>query len=166
MRRWLPVLAVIAGLGSFISSFAMGQTVCVGPDGKPCAADPQMRWCKAEPTPANLRIVKTTHFSGVLFAKSGAPITFEHPMAQLREPGTGKVLFASPVDGHGAFDFAAVPAGNFRFIGFSVINDKPTRLPLTDQPKPLHCDGESECKVKVVLDIHGTDNPIDFCPPK
>jgi hypothetical protein len=166
MRLWLSILAVIAGLGSSFSSFVLAQTVCIGADGKPCPVDPQMRWCKAEPTPANLRIVKPAHFSGVLFDKSGAPITFEHPVAQLREPATGKVLFSSPVDEHGAFDFTAVPPGDFRFIVFSVVNAKPVRLPLMDQPKLLHCDGEPECKVKVVLDMHGTDNPIDFCPPK
>lgn len=166
MKRWLPILAVIAGLGSFISSFALGQTVCLGANGKPCPADPQMLYCKWEPTPANLRVLKATHFSGVLLDKSGAPITLDHPVARLREPLTGKVLFASSLDDQGRFNFATVPSGNFRFIVFSVIGETPYRLPLMDQPKPLHCDGASECKLRVVSEMHGTDNPRDFCPPK
>jgi hypothetical protein len=125
-----------------------------------------MLYCKREPTPANFRVVKATHFSGVLLDESGAPITLDHPVAQLRDAVIGKALFTSSLDDRGRFDFAAVPAGDFRFIVFSVVGDKPKRLPLLDQPKPLHCDGESECKVRVVLEMHGTDNPMDFCPPK
>jgi hypothetical protein len=40
------------------------------------------------------------------------------------------------------------------------------RLPLADQPTQMACKEEKECHIVATIRFHGTDNPIDLCPPR
>jgi hypothetical protein len=151
MNHLLPVLALLAGLGSSIS-FAQ--------------ANREMRWCKDEKTLPNLFIAKPAKLSGVLLDETGAPIVFEKTLVQIRDQKTNVLLLSASLDEKGQFDLGRVPAGEFRFLAVQLKDGKTLRLPLADQPKALFCSDDAECRLKVVIHFHGSDNPIDFCPPK
>jgi hypothetical protein len=151
MKKLLPVLALLAGLGSSIS-FAQ--------------ANREMRWCKDEKVLQNLSVAKPTKLSGVLLDETGAPIVFEKTLVQIRDQKTNAPLLSAPLDAMGQFDLGRVPAGEFRFLAVQLKAGKTLRLPLADQPKALLCSDDAECRLKIVIHFHGSDNPIDFCPPK
>ncbi len=163
MKRWLPVLALLAGLGSSIS---FSQTICISPDGKPCPPDPNMRWCDDEKVLPNLSITKPVKLIGVLFDSTGAPITFEKTFIQIRDSQSKTVLLSTQLDEKGRFDLGTVPAGKYRFLEVRLKDGKLQRLPTADQPKNLFCSGDKECNLKIMIHFHGSDNPIEFCPPK
>lgn len=95
MRRWLPILAVIAGLGS---SFSFGQS---------------SRSSDSPESPAGIRIVdcigqKTVHVSrlqGGVFDHTGVPI----PDAMVTLSFDEKLAFQTKTNQHGAFVFKAPP---------------------------------------------------------
>jgi hypothetical protein len=163
MKSLLPVLALLAGLGSSIS---FAQSICLSPDGKPCQADPEMRWCADEKVLPNLFMVKSVKLNGVLLDETGAPVIFEKTLVQIRDQKTNTVLLSASLNEKGQFDFGLVPADEYRFLALWMKDGKIRRLPIADQPKTLSCSGEKECNLTIVIHFHGTDNPIDFCPPK
>ena len=163
MKRFFPVLVLLVGLGSFIS---FAQTVCLSPNGEPCPVGPKMRWCNDEKILPNLSIAKLVKLSGVLLDETGAPIIVDKTLVQIKDLKTEKVLITVGLDAKGQFDLGTVPAGEFRFLVVWLRDEKIRRLPLADQPKTLFCSTEKECNLKIAIHFHGTDNPIDFCPPK
>jgi hypothetical protein len=125
-----------------------------------------MRRCADEKVTPNLSISKPVKLNGTLLDETGAPIIFERTLVQIRDQKTDAVLLSAPPDEKGKFDLGRVPAGEFRFIAVQLRAGKTVRLPLADQPKALICSDDAECRLKIVIHFHGTDNPIDFCPPK
>jgi len=154
---------LFVGLGSFVS---FSQTICLGSDGKPCPPDTNMRWCEDEKVLPNLSIAKPVMLSGILLDESGAPIVFDKTLVQIKDQKTNKVLLSASLDERGHFNLGPVPAGEFRFIAIWLKDGKLQRLPTTDQPKDLFCSVDKECNLTIVIHFHGSDNPIDFCPPK
>jgi hypothetical protein len=163
MKHLLPVLALLAGLGSSVS---FSQTICLGSDGKPCPPGWEMQLCDDEIVTSNLFVAKPVKLIGVLFDPTGAPITFEKTFIQIRDSQSKIVLLSTQLDVKGRFDLGTVPAGNYRFLAVWIKEGKIKRLPLADQPTDLFCSDETECVLRIVIRFHGTDNPIDFCPPK
>jgi hypothetical protein len=163
MKSWLTVLALLAGLGSSIS---FAQTVCLGTNGKPCSTDPKMRWCDDEKVMPNLSITKPVKLGGVLLDETGAPIIFDRTLVQIRDHKTNTVLLSASLNEKGQFDFGLVPAGEYRFLAVWLKDGKIRRLPIADQLKNLSCSSEKACNLTIVIHFHGSDNPIDFCPPK
>jgi hypothetical protein len=152
------------------STTAPAQTLCLGKSGKPCTPEEARQVleqrCKDEASPPNLSIASSVRLTGVLLDPTGAPITFEKTMVQLKDPRSNAVLRSAPLDSEGRFDFGVVPAGQFRFIAVMLKDGKPARLPLADQPEALSCSRADECRLEITIHFHGTDDPVDFCPPK
>jgi hypothetical protein len=181
MKPALPVLCLLLGLGSCFSfsqagPFAphlfrealLGQTICLTSDGRPCPPDPEMKYCADEKVLPNLSIAKPVKLSGILLDGSGvAPIFPEtQTIIQIRDSASTTVLLSAPIDEQGRFYLGTVPAGKYRLLAVGVENGKIRRLPLTDQPTALSCNNETVCNLRVATHYHGTDDPIDFCPPK
>lgn len=173
MRRFVS----IASLGiAFCLPFSLsGQSVCMK-NGQLCSLEEskeaQDRICDAEAAPANLTIAEPVELSGVLLDESGAPVVFErlipghHTIVQIRNPQDGKILLSAQLNQEGRFEFDQVPAGAYRLVAVSEKLGGFRRLPLSDQPRPMSCSVAGECHVEAVIRYHGTDDPIDLCPPR
>jgi hypothetical protein len=149
------------------------QWVCIRKDGKACTAhDVDEMVCKPEPAPANLSVAHQVRLTGTLLDPTGSPIDFDavvpdhHTIVQIRDVNSGQVLFAVPLRANGGFEFEFVPAGEYRLIAVWMKDGRLRRLPLADQPKEIRCSDTKECRISAVITFHGTDNPIDSCPPK
>jgi len=125
-----------------------------------------MRWCADEKVLPNLSVAKPVKLSGVLLDETGAPIIYDRTFVQIKDLKTEKVLFTTELDGEGQFDLGAMPAGKFRFLVVWLKDGRIRRLPIADQPNDLFCSAENVCYLKIVIHFHGTDKPIDCCPPK
>jgi len=162
---------ILGLLGLFgASRTSLAQTYCFGTVEECKAAQEQL--CREEPAPANLSIAYQVRLNGTLLDPVGVPISFDHvspdhrSIVQIKNTKTNQILFAVPLRSNGQFEFESVPAGQYRLIVVWMKDGKFYRLPLTDQPGPLICSDMKECKVNATVKFHGTDNPIDSCPPK
>jgi len=93
-------------------------------------------------------------------------MTFNMTTIQVRHAWKNKVLFSAVLDGKGRFDLGTVPAGKYRLVAFWIDGKRVRRLPLFDQPKPVSCSAEVNCKLDIVLELHASDQQFEFCPPK
>jgi hypothetical protein len=164
-------------LAALAAMTAGAQTVCANSaDHRPCtdseAKEMQTKICRDEPTPANLFVSHPIRLAGAFFDPTGAPINFDsikpghRTIAQIRDVATGAVLYAVPVHANGEFAFDSIPEGSYRLIIVWMSDGRFERLPLADQPKEMRCVDLKECRISSTITFHGTDNPIDFCPPK
>jgi len=153
-------LLLIALFG--LSGILFSQTICTGTPEQ--CREAQTRLCAEEQAPANLQIKTSKTIAGTVIDQTGA--AFEKVAVQLRSPGTGDVLRTSPaVDGK--FSLGKVQAGSYRLIVVQMQPSGPQRLKMFDQSESLSCtDIGTECRLTVMPKVHGTDNPIDDCPPK
>ncbi|MGB0062844.1 MAG: hypothetical protein WBP85_00225 [Terracidiphilus sp.] len=122
--------------------------------------------CDDEKLSPNLTLLQSAKLDGALFDPTGTPMGFENTFVEIRDPGKNKVLASALVDGNGRFDLGQIPRGTFRLIALLRQNGKVRRLPGFDQPAPLSCPVGTQCHVTILLKIHGTDQPFEFCPPK
>ena len=145
-----------------------GQIDCMTTDGKPCPPDPEMKYCQSEKVSPNLSIAKTVRVRGILLEeKSGLPIAYKNEIVQVRDPKSMAVLISASVSEQGLFDLGVVQSGGFRLLALRKKPDgKLERLPELDQPKMMACGEESDCTVKAIQHIHGTDWLYEFCPPR
>jgi hypothetical protein len=150
MRRWLPILFVMAGLGSCFSS-ASAQLV------KPYK-------CEDEHPRPNLHIAEGTVISGVVLDGSGS--TFSEIVLQIQNPHNTWVLKSAAVNDKGQFDFGRVPPGEFRLVPVKFSNGKATRIPGFDPPGDLTCFDGKPCELHITLPLRPTDLPFEYCPPK
>jgi hypothetical protein len=134
-----------------------GQLICL-PTGN-CS-------CENEKVFPNLTIARPVKLTGSLSDQTGEPIQFNMTTIQVRDPWKNTVLFSAVLDGRGRFDFGTIPAGKYRLVAFWMEEKRVRRLPLLDQPKPVSCSGEGDCKLEIVLAMHATDQQFEFCPPK
>jgi hypothetical protein len=114
----------------------------------------------------NLTIAKPVKLTGYISDRTGAPMHLNETTIQVRKPWKNKVLFSAIVDEQGRFDLGTIPAGKYRLVTFWMEGKRVRRLPLFDQPKPMFCSSENECQLKIELELHGTDEQFEFCPPK
>jgi hypothetical protein len=149
------------------------QWVCIGENGAPCtAADVDEMACKPEKAPANLSVTFQVRLVGTFLDPTGAPLNFDavrpdrHSIVQIKDPESGQILYAVPLRANGEFHFEVVPVGKYRLIVVWMKDGKFSRLPFADQPKELVCTDPRECKISATISFHGTDNPVDSCPPK
>jgi hypothetical protein len=149
---------------------APAQTVCIGTPAE--CEEAQKQLCENEPAPANLTVARPVRLLGSLIDSVGAQVDFDPAVSgtktiiQIRDPKNGVVLFESTLQKDSRFQFELVPAGSFRLIAIWTKEGKVFRLPLADQPTQMTCGAGPECRVEAVIHFHGTDNPIDMCPPK
>jgi hypothetical protein len=167
MRKTFFTLLVI----SLSATTLTAQWVCIGKNGAPCTQDDVNETvCKPEKAPANLSIAFPVRLTGRLIDATGAQVDFDRPgyqtIIQIRKPESGEVIFAVPLRNNGEFEFELVPAASYRLIAVWMHDGNFGRLPLADQPEQLSCTEQKECKLVATIRIHGTDNPIDSCPPK
>ena len=153
-----------------VTAPSLAQTLCVGTPAECREAQEQL--CRKEPAPPNLLVAKPARVRGVLLDETGAVVDFDKSvpesitLIQIRNPGIGEVLFSVPLREDGRFEFESVPAGEFRLIAVWFKDGEFRRLPLAEQPKVMTCSEAAECTVSAVIHFHGTDNPIDSCPPR
>jgi len=157
MKRCLRICCLLAIL--ILPTYHFGQIVCVPAGG--CGGS-----CEDEKVVPNLTISRPVKLTGVLHDRSGAPIRFSGATIEVRDESGKKVLSSALLDAKGRFDLGKVPKGEFRLVAFRIRDNKVSRLPLFDQPKRQSCSGENDCYLEIVLDMHGTDEFLDFCPPK
>jgi hypothetical protein len=155
MKSWLRICGIVAVFSLPVGLH--GQLICL-PSGN-CS-------CENEKISPNLTIARPVKLTGALIDPSGAPLHFNMTTIQVRNLKNNEVLFSSILDEQGRFDLGTVPAGKFRLVAFWMEEKRVRRLPLFDQPKPVFCLSENECKLEIVLALHGTDQPFEFCPPK
>jgi hypothetical protein len=162
MRRWLEICGLLV---IFLLPVSLkGQLLCIDTlNGRSREGDCT---CEDEKVTPNLTIAKPVKLTGSLSDATGAPIQFSGTTIQVRDPLKGKVLFSAILDQQGRFDLGIVPAGSYRLVAFRKEGKKVRRLPTFDQPKPEYCSSENECKLEIVLTMHGSDQPFEFCPPK
>jgi hypothetical protein len=160
-------------VGMFLSTHAFPQWVCAGKGGKPCTnAEINEMVCKPEKAPVNLIIDYPVKLSGIFIDQSGAPIDFDEidpkyqTIVQIKSQDTEQILFAVPLRTDGRFEFERVPSGAYRLILVRVREGKFFRLPTADQPNLMHCSDKDDCTVHQTITFHGSDNPVDWCPPK
>jgi hypothetical protein len=127
------------------------------------------KFCEsAEYTAANLTVPTKTRIWGLLIDPSGAAFVHPEPglTVELRDPNTSRIIASNRVGEMGTFDFGAVSPGSYRIIAVLIVDGKTARYRGWDQPKGLTCGVADECTLAMLLRSHGSDNPIDFCPPK
>jgi hypothetical protein len=142
------------------SSFS--QTVCIA--GNKACAEAQKKACASERAEANLDVVVPSAVQGVAKDPSGAFL--KDYLVQVRDVASGTTLQSAAIGANGQFKIAHLSQGKYRFIIVTLSNGTIVRPPLFDQPVALRCDGSEMCNLDIVLKLHGTDNPVDFCPPK
>ena len=153
-----------------LPTVCLGQLVEVPCNGSAsgCASRREEFCKKSESVAANLSVPKKTKIWGLLIDPSGAP--FAHPenglTVELRAPQNREVVSSSRVSEMGTFDLGAVAPGTYRLIAVLIIDVKQTRYRGWVQSHSLACGESDECTLAVLLRPSGTDNPIDFCPPK
>ncbi len=154
-------LLLIAILG--LSGLLFSQTICTGTIEQ--CREAQKRLCADEKAPANLDLADAKTVIGTVLDQTGAK--FERGVAvQLRSPKSGAVLRTATV-GDGDFSLGELQPGLYRLIVVKIGASSPERLKMFDQPQRLICqDAGSRCSLTVMPIVHGSDNPIDFCPPK
>jgi len=151
MRRWFPILIVLAGLGgSFSSSISAQQTGSYQ--------------CEEEKVRPNLHIAEGTVISGVVLDGSGA--TFSEIVLQIQNPHNTWVLKSAAVNDKGQFDFGRVPPGEFRLVPVKFLKGKATRIPGFDPPRDLTCFDGKPCELHITLPARPTDLPYEYCPPR
>ena len=150
---------IVFGATLFASTASFCQLVCTG---NACSCDHE------KTPPPNLSVTKLAHVSGILVEETtGLPFVFENTIVQVRTVGEKSVIATAAVDSQGGFDLGIIPAGQYRLIAARRLqNGKLERQPLADQPKPMECSGESDCSIRAIQHIHGTDLPFEFCPPQ
>jgi hypothetical protein len=162
MKGWLQISALLAIF--LLPLGIMGQLLCIDTrSGRSTEGDCS---CENEKVSPNLTVAKPVKLSGSLFDQTGAPIDYKETVIEVRDPLKNKTLFSAILDQQGRFDLGVVPEGTYRLVAFRREGTKASRLPLFDQPKLVSCSGENECKLEIVLAMHGTDQPFEFCPPK
>lgn len=156
--KWL-----VASMLLFGSSFCFCQTVCIGTTQQ--CIEAQNNLCASERASANLKLVKTAIVRGVISDKSGAAFTSPYQL-QLRDLKTGAVLQSAILNSNGRFRFNQLDQGEYRLILVKVNGNTVSRADLFNQPAGLQCNDRDICDLQIVLGLHGTDDPIDLCPPK
>jgi hypothetical protein len=151
MRRWLPILAVIAGFGSFISSSLQAQLV-------------GSYKCEDERVSPNLHVAQSANVSGIVLDGSG--VAFTHISLQIQNPRNAKPLLTATVDEKGRFDFGYVPPGEFRLVPVQILNGKFIKVPGFDPPHSVTCSSDKICELRITLPTRPTDLPYANCPPK
>jgi|ERR1700678_4073975 hypothetical protein len=151
MKRWLPVLTVLAGFGSSFSPSMFAQL------------DSSYK-CEDERVLPNLHMAQRINVSGVVLDESGA--TFSRITLQIENPHDSKVLLSAAVDDKGHFDFGSVPPGEFRLVPVKIANNKAARISGFDPPHSLVCSGNQACELRITLPVRPTDLPYEFCPPR
>jgi hypothetical protein len=147
---------------SSIACSSFSQTVCIA--GNKACVEAQKKACASERAEANLDMVVPSAVQGVAKDPSGAFL--KGYLVQVRDVASGTTLQSAAIDANGQFNIAHLAQGKYRFIIVTLSNGKIVRPPLFDQPSALRCDGSEMCNLNIVLKLHGTDNPVDFCPPK
>ncbi len=169
MKRLLLIVLIAA----FMKPEALlSQWVCMGNDGEPCTdAEVFEMVCKPEKASANLSVAHPVRLVGTFLDPTGAPLNFDvlrpdhRTIVQIKSLASDQILYAVPLRANGEFEFESVPAGDYRLIVW-MKDGKFNRLPLADQPKGLYCSDPKECRIRATITFHGTDNPVDWCPPK
>jgi hypothetical protein len=173
-------LAYLGVLVAFIfvsSKIGFAQANCINEEEhRPCteseSKEMQDYICRTEPAPANLFVAHPVQLSGTLVDETDAPFSLDDlssgskTLLQIKDLKKGAILFEVPLRKDGRFEFKLIPAGNYRMIIVWMKNGKLERPPLFDQPQPIHCDSTGICNVKQIIHGHGTDDPVDQCPPK
>jgi hypothetical protein len=173
-------LAYLGVLVAFIlvsSKIGFAQTNCINEkEHRPCteseSKEMQDYICRKESAPANLFVAHPVQLSGTLVDETGAPFSLDDlssgskTLLQIKDLKNGEIIFEVPLRKDGRFNFKSVPAGNYRMIIVWMKNGKLERPPLFDQPRPIYCDSTEICNVKQIIHGHGTDDPVDQCPPK
>jgi hypothetical protein len=145
------------------SGMAFAQYVCAGTVQQ--CVEAQKKLCAGERVSANLKLGKAAQVRGVVSDKSGE--AFASPFQlQLRDVKTGAILQNAVLNKDGRFSLNRLNQGEYRLILVKVNGNTASRPDLFDQPVGLQCDDRDICDLQIVLDLHATDNPIDFCPPK
>jgi hypothetical protein len=150
MKKWLPILIVLAGLRSYFSS-ASAQLV------KPYK-------CEDERPRPNLHMAEAANVSGTVLDGSGA--AFSKIVLQIQNPHNTWVLKSTTVNDKGQFDFGRVPPGEFRLVPIKFSNGKATRIPGFDPPRDLTCFDGKPCELHITLPLRPTDPPYEYCPPR
>ena len=155
-----------------LSSVLFAQVVCTGTTQQCIEAERKL--CASEPAPANFDLPEDQSVAGTVLDPTGARFNdvdenganFNDVEVELRWPKSGAVLQSTPSK-NGTFDFGKVKAGSYRLVVVKRSPSGPERLKGWDQAKSLDCkDVTTNCEITVVLTVHGSDDPIDFCPPK
>jgi hypothetical protein len=154
-------LLLIALLGS--SGLLFSQTLCIG-SVEQCR-EMQKQLCAEEKAPANLELSDSKLVEGTVIDQTGAK--FETGVAvQLRSTKSGEIVRNAQVS-NGVFSLGQIESGSYRLIFVKTLGAAIKRLVGFDQPKSLVCEVVgSICKLSVMPTVHGSDNPIDYCPPK
>ena len=154
-------MLVVAMLGS--SSFLFSQTVCIATSQQQCI-ELQKQKCASESAHANFELPEDRVVKGTVADITGA--SFLGVEVELRMPKTGVVL-QSVTAKDGTFNLGTVKTGSYRLIFANKGKRGIERLRGWNQPKSLVCaDSSSICRLQVILTFHGSDDTIDFCPPK
>jgi hypothetical protein len=154
------------------SANSQGQGCVNAGTGQPCtlreAEEMHEHICKSEVVRPNLIVEKSTRLSGVLLDETGAPYgNAGKTVVQIRDAKVGTVLNSSAIDPHGQFDLGIVNAGLFRLIvAIKGKDGKLARPPLADQLPVANCTSQTDCRIQSKIHLHGTDDPLEFCPPK
>ena len=154
--------ALILGL-LCCSGIGFTQTVCLGNTAE--CREAQRQLCGNEKAEANIATNGAKSLRGDVRDPSGATFPSGY-VVQLRDAATGQVLKSSVLDSAGRFSFTDIPTARLRLIVVRVAGRKIVRPPLFDQPSGLACESSQGCELKVVLKVHGTDDPLDYCPPR
>jgi hypothetical protein len=141
----------------------LSQTVCLG-NSEQCR-EAQKRLCANEKAEANLVTSGAKVVGGDVRDPSGATFPAGY-IVQLRDSTTGQVLRFAVLDSAGRFSFTDVPSVRIRLLVVRLVEGKIVRPPLFNQPSGLACESLQNCDLKIVLKVHGTDDPLDYCPPK
>jgi hypothetical protein len=113
------------------------------------------RLCADEKAPANLQLSDAKVVEGTVIDQTGAKCE------------TGVAVLQSASVENGDFRLGQLIAGSYRLIVVNTTSSGPERLKMFDQPRSLVCETTGPiCKLSVMPTVHGTDDLIDFCPPR
>lgn len=167
------IVAVTLLLAAWIApSDLFGQWICLGKSGHGCTKEEFKAICDEEKVPSSLMIAKSARVKGELLDDSGAFVNFDKTvleiktLIQIKDPKAGAILFSVPLRENGQFEFESIPAGEYRLVAVWFKDGEFRRLPLAEQPRTMSCTEAAECNINAIIHFHGTDNPIDSCPPR
>jgi hypothetical protein len=153
------ILVILAAIAFGVQSYA--QTVFVGTPSESREALQEL--CLHEKAEPNLSLSSPTSLEGVIRDQAGAVLAGEFFVVLRNTDGVERGATQLRV---GKFSFSGLKQGKYRLIVVRLKAGKWTRPYLFDQPGSSSCASSGICKLDLVLKLHGTDDPIDFCPPK
>ena len=150
----------------FLVNPVFAQSVCSDQEGKRKPPDPTMRLCIESKEGPNLQMREAAKLTGTLRYENCDPVNDNGVRVRISDPTAKKVLYSSTLDNLGKFEFASIPAGEYRISAELLGHGVYWRLAVVDKSQDLSCTRGPECRLEVMIWWKQTNYRMVACSQK